>query len=466
MNEQAGMSKEHHVDAEMTSSGAIVSEHEALIQFLYLAPVGLVQADMEGNIAMINPISAQLLMPLAPQACLNNLFAALEGVAPELRHLVASFAAPNGKICEGRQIALHPNGRERIQSGTPEVLSITLLKLDTVRLMAVIADITEQVRRERQLKQADAWLNAILTNIADYAVVSLDRDGHVSAWNDTIGRVTRFGPEIVGQPYSVFFPDGATTDARQFDRLREAQANGWNLEEGARLRADGTQFWGSAMISPLPETAALHEGEPDSAYCMILRDISDKHAAGAAAHSATFSDTLTGVSNRRAFFDAAQKELGRRRQSPRATSLVVFDTDHLKSINERLGASAGDQSLRQLAARLRATFREVDVVARMGGNQFAVLLPSTDRAGALIVAERVRAQIAAQVPAPDGSVIAFTVSAGVAEMDDDTNELTALMARAELAMRRAKQQGRNQVTGWTPADDFQLPLDVAPQGTH
>jgi diguanylate cyclase (GGDEF)-like protein len=97
----------------------------------------------------------------------------------------------------------------------------------------------------------------------------------------------------------------------------------------------------------------------------------------------------------------------------------------------------------------------------MGGNQFAVLLPSTDRAGALIVAERVRAQVEAQAAAPDGSVIAFTVSAGVAEMDDDVDDLTALMTRAELAMRRAKQQGRNQVAGWTPADDFQFPLDVS-----
>jgi len=440
----------------------IIAEHEALIQFMYLAPVGLVQADMQGVIAMINPISAQLLMPLAPQACLNNLFDALEGVAPELRHLCASFTAPSGMVCEGRHIVLHHGGRARIERGTPEVLSISLLKLDAARLMAVISDVTEQVRRERQLKQADAWLNAILTNITDYAVVSLDRDGHVSAWNDTIGRVTRFGQDVVGQPYSVFFPEGGTTDARQVDRLREALADGWNLEEGPRRRADGSQFWGSAMIAPLPDNGALQEGEIDSAYCMILRDISDKHAAGAAAHSATFSDALTGVSNRRAFFDAASKELGRRRQSPRATSLVVFDTDHLKSINQRLGAAAGDQVLRQLAARLRATFRDVDVVARMGGNQFAVLLPSTDLAGALIVAERVRVQVAAQEPAPDGSVLAFTVSAGVAEMDDDANELTALMARAEQAMRRAKQQGRNQVAHWTPADHFQLPDLISP----
>lgn len=435
----------------------IVAEHEALMQFLYLAPVGLVQADLAGTIAMINPISAQLLMPLAPEACLNNLFDALAGVAPELRNLCAAFDAPTGMICEGRHIVLRQDAAVPAKRGTPEVLSISLLKLDAGRLMAVISDITEQVRRERQLKQADAWLNAILTNIADYAVVSLDQQGRISTWNDTIERVTRFGPDVVGQPYSIFFPDGGTTEARQLDRLREATENGWSLEEGPRVRADGSQFWGSAMISPLPDPGPLNEGEADSAYCMVMRDISDKHAAGAAVHQATFNDQLTGVSNRRAFFDAAARELGRRRQSPRATSLVVFDTDHLKSINERLGAAAGDQALRQLAALLRKTFREVDVVARMGGNQFTVLLPSTDYAGAMIVAERVRAQIAAQVGAHDGSTIAFTVSAGVAEMDEDASELTSLMARAEQAMRRAKQQGRNQVTGWTPLDAVGLP---------
>jgi diguanylate cyclase (GGDEF)-like protein/PAS domain S-box-containing protein len=426
----------------------VIAEHEALLQFLYLAPVGLVQADMQGEIAMINPISAQLLMPLAPGACLNNLFDALADVAPELRHLCAAFTAPSGMICEGRQIFLRQDPRVRIVRGTPNVLSISLLKLDEGRLMAVISDVTEQVRRERQLKHTDAWLSAILTNISDYAIVSLDRAGVVSEWNDSVQRVTQFGPDVVGQPYSVFFPDGATTHERQFDRLREAEDNGWNLEEGARMRADGTQFWGSAMISPLPDKGVLHDDEPDTAYCMILRDISDQHAASEAARSAAFNDQLTGVANRRAFFDAAALELERRRQSPRATSLVVFDADHLTVINERFGSTAGDQVLRELAALLRTTFRDVDVVARMGGKEFAVLLPSTGLAGAFAVAERVRALVAVQPAALDGKLINYTVSAGVAEMDDQATDLTALMARAEQAMRGAKKNGRNLVAGW------------------
>jgi diguanylate cyclase (GGDEF)-like protein/PAS domain S-box-containing protein len=436
------------VDADAGADANIIAEHEALIQFLYLAPVGLVQAGLDGTIGMINPISAQLLMPLAPQACLNNLFDALEGVAPELRHLCAAFSEPSGMICEGRQIFLQQAGSSQ-KRATPEVLSISVLKLDADRLMAVISDVTEQVRRERQLKHTGAWLNAILTNISDYAVVGLDEAGQVSAWNDTIGRVTGFGADVVGQPYSVFFPDGATTDARQFDRLREANVNGWSLEEGARQRADGSQFWGSAMISPLPDRGAVPDGELDTAYCMILRDISDKHAAGAAAHRAAFSDALTGVSNRRAFFDAAAQELERRCQATRATALVLFDADRLKQVNEQHGVAGGDRVLRDLATLLRATFRAVDVVARTGGNQFAVLLPSTDSTGAMAFAERVRALASARPAALDGAAIAYTVSAGVAEMDDEASDLTALMARAEQALRNAKQDGRNRVAAWS-----------------
>lgn len=264
---------------------ALAAEHEALTQFLYLAPVGLVQAGIDGAISLINPISVQLLMPLAPKCCMTNLFDALAGIAPDLRALCAGFAAPSGMVCEGRQIFLHRDNAAAAKRGAPEVLSLSLLKLDAGRLMAVIQDVTEQVRRERQLRQSDALIDAILTNISDYAVVRLDRHGHVSAWNDTIGRVTGFGPDLVGQPYSVFFPAGATTAAAQQARLRNVVAYGWQLEQGPRMRADGSQFWSSAMMSPLPGACVLHDGEVDTAYCMILHDISVQHAAANSANT-------------------------------------------------------------------------------------------------------------------------------------------------------------------------------------
>jgi diguanylate cyclase (GGDEF)-like protein/PAS domain S-box-containing protein len=434
----------------------LAAEHEALIQFLYLAPVGLVQTGIDGEIVMINPISAQLLMPLSRDGTLTNLFTALEDVAPELRHMCAVFTRPNGMVCDGLQIHLNsgaPGKRMRV----PHVLSLSLLKLDGARLMAVLSDVSEQVRRERQLRQSDAWLNALLTSISDYALVGIDREGRISDWNDTIGRVTGFPPSVVGQPYSVFYPAGASTPERLQDRLREADANGWSLEEGPRLRFDGSQFWGSAMISPIPDRdpAAIgldDAGEP--AYCMVLRDISDKREVIDKRRKSVFCDDLTGVANRRAFFEAAELELTRNRRSPRPTALILFDADHFKGINDRHGHPAGDCVLRQLGAALSATFRQVDVVARVGGEEFAVLLPSSSLEGAAVVAERLRELVARQPVLCEGVTISYTVSAGIAAIAaGESIDLDTLIKRADQALYAAKANGRNRVECWNGARD-------------
>ncbi|WP_229217441.1 sensor domain-containing diguanylate cyclase [Massilia forsythiae] len=434
----------------------LAAEHEALIQFLYLAPVGLVQTRIDGEILMINPISAQLLMPLQRDGNLLNLFGALESVAPELRHLCSVFARPSGMICDGLHI--HLNSGSQRAARKPQVLSLSLLKLDDQRLMAVLSDVSEQVRRERQLRQNDAWLNALLTSITDYALVGLDSDGRVSEWNTTIERVTGHAESVVGRPYSVFYPDDATTPEQLRDRLREADQNGWSLKEGPSVRADGSQFWSSAMISPLPDrdpdtgAEAGANGLPDDgpAYCMVVRDISDKRDAIEKRHKAVFCDHLTGVGNRRAFFEAAELELNRNRRAPRPTALILLDADHFKRVNDRHGHPAGDAVLRHLGQLLTATFRQVDVVARVGGEEFAVLLPSSTLEGAAIVAERLRQLVAARPIVVDGVPIELTISAGIAASDGEQLQLDVLMKRADRALYAAKEQGRNRIACWTP----------------
>ena len=178
------------------SEEGLRAEHEALMQFLYLAPVGLVQAGIDGEIVMINPISAKLLMPLSPDGCLTNLFTALEDVAPDLRLQCQQYPLSNGMVFEGLHI--HLRADERARTSTPQILSLTLLKLDGARIMAVIQDVTAEMRRERQLRQSDAWLNAILTRISDYALAALDREGRLCDWNDSIARVTGFDEHVIG----------------------------------------------------------------------------------------------------------------------------------------------------------------------------------------------------------------------------------------------------------------------------
>ncbi|WP_338771355.1 diguanylate cyclase [Massilia sp. METH4] len=420
----------------------LAAEHEALMQFLYLAPVGLVQARGDGEITLSNPISAQLLMPLSRDGCLDNLFTALQDVAPEVRNLCEQFTAPRGRICDGLHIHLHGGGRR-----TPGILSLSIVKLDPSRLMAVLQDVTLQVQRDRQLRQSDAWLNALLASVADYALVSLDREGRIEQWNDSIGRVTGFSESVVGQPYAVFEPEDTTTPERARDLLREADDSGWSLDEGLRMRADGTPFWGSAMITPLPERDPLAP-DTEAAYCLVLRDITDRRDASESWRQAVFSDHLTGVANRRGFFHAAELELGRARRFPRPVSLALFDLDHFKRVNDAHGHPVGDAVLREFAQALRNAFRAVDVVARLGGEEFAVLLPSTETEQACAVAKRLLATVEGLTVRVDGVAVAFTVSAGVAGWKPRLGGIDDLLKRADRALYAAKADGRNRVVCW------------------
>ena len=426
----------------------IAEDYEALIQFLYLAPVGLVQTSLDGAIAMINPISAQLLMPLSRDGGLANLFTVLESVAPDLRHQVESFPRGYGMVCEGMFIQLNAGVRGKAE---PRVLSLSILKLDSLRLMSVLSDVTLQVKRDRMLKQSEAWVHAILSNVTDYALVSLDSQGRIDDWNPSVGRVTGFAREaVVGKLYSMFYPPGATTPDRMLDRLRDADDNGWSLDEGWRLRADGTRFWGSALIAPLqdrsrpPDGVLLPRENPDDPkYCLVMRDITDKRDASEAQRKAISCDHLTGIANRRAFFEAAELELERHRRLPRNLCLILFDVDHFKLVNDTHGHPAGDAVLRDLAELLASTFRQVDVVARVGGEEFAVLLPSTDMGHAIAVANRLRLAVQARPVPVDGVAIRYTLSGGVAQMDGSVDGLDGLMRLADRALYAAKAQGRN-----------------------
>ena len=441
--------------------------YEALTQFLYFVPVGLVQTALDGEIVMINPISANLLMPLSRDGNLTNIFSALENVAPDLAHLARSFEQPHGLVCDAVHIQVRSGER---RERDPQVLSLSLLKLDETRLMAVLNDVTAQVRRDRLLRQNEAWLNAALTGITDYALVSLDADGCIDEWNASIGRVTGFSREAAaGRPYSIFYPAGATTPDRVHDRLREADEDGWSLDEGWRVRADGSRFWGSALIAPLqtrpdlscpdgnqtvgPADLGIVDDKPG--YCLVIRDITDKRESAETQRQAVYCDHLTGIANRRAFFEAAELEIERWQRSPRDMSLVVFDADHFKTVNDRYGHPAGDAVLRHFATLLTDLFRAVDVVARIGGEEFAVLMPSTSLQGALTVANRLRQAVANQRVEVDGASIAYTISGGIATMSQTLVGLDTLLKRADEALYAAKAAGRNRIgTGASVAEPF------------
>ncbi len=433
----------------------LAQEHEALIQFVYMAPAGLVQARSDGEIVMINPVAAQLMMPLSHDSELSNLFTALEDIAPDLRSRLAAFTAPQGMVCDGMYLPA-----PGLDKGERRLFSLSLIKLDGSRIMAMLLDVTWQARRERLLRQQEAWLNTIRTGVADYALINLDSRGCVTEWNESIVRVTGHGKDIVGRSMAVFYPEDAITPERVVDRLYEADHSGWSLDNGWLQRADDDRFWGSAMIAPQralvgdnPLAVAL-AGTAETSYCLIVRDMSGQRDAAEEARNAAVCDHLTGIGNRRAFFDAAETEMRRWRRLPRPLSILMIDADNFKKVNDTHGHPVGDEVLRHIARLMSATFRQVDVVARVGGEEFAVLLPSADAASAQRVAERLRAALDEQ-PAPTGAgPVRCTASIGIATMDESILTVDALVKRADEALYAAKNSGRNRVCGpaMAPAD--------------
>jgi diguanylate cyclase (GGDEF)-like protein len=128
-----------------TQPGAL-DAYEALVQFLYRAPIGLVQASLDGTVDMLNPMSSSLLMPLVRDGSMDNLFTVLQGVAPQLQALTENFTEPSGSVCEGLRLQLG----EAAGPGAPQWLSLSVLKLDPTRLMAVVTDATHEVQREQE----------------------------------------------------------------------------------------------------------------------------------------------------------------------------------------------------------------------------------------------------------------------------------------------------------------------------
>ena len=165
------------------------------------------------------------------------------------------------------------------------------------------------------------------------------------------------------------------------------------------------------------------------------------------------SDELTGLANRRSFFSRGEEELRMARRYPAPLSLLMLDIDRFKNVNDQHGHHVGDRVLQMVASTMRSLIREVDKLGRLGGEEFAILLPRTPPGEAVTLAERLRRAVAAQVLETDGLCLSVTISIGVAALRGETLTLDDLLREADTALYRAKNLGRDRVELFDPIRD-------------
>lgn len=203
----------------------------------------------------------------------------------------------------------------------------------------------------------------------------------------------------------------------------------WNL-------VDASHAFAKNLLSVLSERVRQHNDFLADSIGTLRRY--ERHAT---------TDALTGLNNRHWMEDMFPRELSRCRGDGEPASLIMIDVDNFKSFNDRYGHVAGDRVLSTVASALRAHFRPSDLLARFGGDEFAVLLPGLVRAEAHAVGERVREAVSRSVPGPlhPPGEAPVTISLGVSEVDDGY-EYQKLLRGADDALYRAKRHGRNYVS--------------------
>ncbi|MDR2215612.1 MAG: GGDEF domain-containing protein, partial [Nevskiaceae bacterium] len=259
-----------------------------------------------------------------------------------------------------------------------------------------------------------------------------------------LGRRADIGPQpvVIGRSNEADLVLASQSVSRMHCRI-------WADGGSYRIRDLGATNVTRVNDTPLREDQTLSDGDQITVGDCTLKFIS-QDSMEARYHEQIYqlavSDTLTDLYNRRHFTEIAEKEIARAARHTRALSLCIIDVDLFKSINDRYGHVRGDEVLRQVAMLLRRHTRDDDIAARIGGEEFALLLPERGPNEAALLAERLREAVADTPFASGDAPLRITISIGVATlMPGQKTPLTELMTAADTALYRAKSDGRNKV---------------------
>ena len=269
--------------------------------------------------------------------------------------------------------------------------------------------------------------------------------------------------EVLGQSPRMLQGPGTCADT-----IKEISAV---VHQGASIRRRILNYtkarepiWVDVNIVPLPNDEGVV-----NRFAAIERDVSVEVQHEDQLEELAYADQLTKLGNRRYFEQTVEKELARARRNNQQLSLAILDVDHFKKVNDTWGHPVGDRVLVAVARSILQSLRSYDSAARVGGEEFTVLLPGASLADSIRIVERVRTAIQAHAHVVvDGQIIAVTCSAGLASLESPADTVQELMLAADQALYRAKNSGRDRIAIGYPGlldgtifpSTFEAPVDL------
>jgi len=299
--------------------------------------------------------------------------------------------------------------------------------------VGIYTDITETVRREAALNRSEARLRTIMASVGE-AIVTCDLAGRIDSMNPAAERLFQRPLKTTrGSLKSSLFAPGSSDLDRSSDL--DDHADGETFE-AVGLRADGSRF-------PLEGTITKAVLDGSGYYVAAFGDLTrQKDAQAVILHQATH-DPLTGLPNRALFNERLGEILKHAQRSGEIVAVAFLDIDRFKAINDSLGHAMGDALLVQLGERLRSAVREEDTIARMGGDEFIMILRGLRRVhDATIPARKIMGSLEAPMHI-DGHELRVTASLGISLYPIDAEDRDTLLRHADMALYWAKSQGRN-----------------------
>lgn len=303
-------------------------------------------------------------------------------------------------------------------------------------------NITDRKETEETIKYNERKLRALAESAYD-SIIMIDAKGCVSFWNHA--SVELFGyteEEAIGNPVNMLIIPEEERTRSAFglkDKVIAEKHTGFRtVQETIAMRKDGSRF---------PVERSIASFRLGNEWCAVatIRDITQRKATEAKLRELATTDSLTGLYNRRRFMELAEREFARSIRYDRQLSLFMIDIDLFKNVNDTYGHSVGDEVLRALSETAILALRNADIIGRLGGEEFAVLLPETGGESAQEVAERLRQSVERTIINTAVADLQITVSIGVATRNSSTNVVETLLKEADVALYDAKQSGRNRV---------------------